>query len=138
MKYIYSPYSYFLLLKADWHQEHNLFNQEDFPERITLGGIYNSVKEDENFIYTEKNGKILKNRVVPFEDGKYSYKLGDNVVFSPICTELEIKSLTYNNNLIVGKVYKIIRIINHYYVQLLNEHNEISNPIRFCDIKLVK
>ena len=138
MKYIYSPDSYFLLYKCDWHQEHNLFRQEDFPDRIALGGIYEAVSEDEKFIYTEKNGKILKSRVIPYEEGKYSYNVGDWIIFSPTCTDLEIQSLTYNGNLVIGHKYKVVRIINYYYLELLNEKGDVSNPIRFCDVQKVE
>lgn len=137
MKYIYSPDSYFLLLKSDWHQEHNLFKQEQHPDRIALGGVYESIREDAEFIYTEKNGKILRSRMIPYEEGKYSFMVGQFVYFYPICSDLEIKSLTYNDNLIIGNKYMIKRIINSFYLQLINEHGDISNPIRFCDVKPV-
>ncbi len=98
---------------------------------------YENGSEDEKFIYTEKNGKILKSRVIPYEEGKYSYKAGDEVIFSPVCTDLEIQSLTYNGNLVIGHKYKVVRIINYYYLELLNEKGEVSNPIRFCNIQKV-
>lgn len=137
MKYIYSPDSYFLLLKSDWHQEHNLFRQEDYPDRIALGGVYESIREDGEFIYTEKNGKILRSRMIPYEEGKYSFIVGQYVLFNPICSDLEIKSLTYNDNLIIGNKYLIKRVINSFYLQLINEYGDITNPIRFCDVKPV-
>ena len=135
MKYILSPDSYFILLKSDWHQEYNLFNQEDYPDRIALGGVYEAISEDDRFIYTEKNGRLLKSRLIPYEEGKYSYEAGDIVIFAPVCSEKEIKTITYNDTLIIGHKYKIYRVINHYYLQLINEYGDISIPIRFCDVK---
>lgn len=94
MKYIFSPKSYLLLLKSDLHQEHNLFNQDHFPDKVALGGVYESIDEDEEFIYTKRNGKILKESLIPYEEGKYSFRIGDIVIFSPICDKQDVKSLT--------------------------------------------
>ena len=91
--------------------------------------------EDEKFVYFSKQRKVLRNLVVPYEPDKYTFKKNDIVKLEPICSETEKKYLfllkRFNNH---GE-YKIHRVINHYYVELINENGDISIPIRFCDIK---
>lgn len=145
MKAIVSPQSYFILEKADMHQEWNLFDQKDEPDRLALGGIYEIISEESDcyILKPEKNSKYEVFKTPKYflkidDDKQYDFKLNDIVIFSPTCTDLEIQSLTYNENLVIGHKYKVVRIINYYYLELLNEKGDVSNPIRFCDVQKVE
>lgn len=141
MKVVVSP-NYILLCKSDMHQDNNLFNQKENPDSLALGGVYEVLGEDSDclILQPEKGSKRTffltpKYYLRTYENVKYDFKVNDLVTFEPICSEEEkrfLLSLKFFKN---KKQYKIHRVINHYYVELINENGDISIPIRFCDIK---
>ena len=142
MRCVVSPDSYFILFKADMHQEYEIFDQKEKPDRLALGGIYEVLGEEKDcYILKPETGSKYEFFRTPkfylkvYDEKKYDYNVSDIVIFAPVCSEKEIKTITYNDTLIIGHKYKIYRVINHYYLQLINEYGDISIPIRFCDVK---
>lgn len=136
MKYIYSPETYIKLAKLDYLLPFYQKEQNEIPDEIALGGVYEVISENNGYCEViPGNFKIIKKDLIPISDIKENYTVGDQVLYSPICTEIDKKYLMIDKRFIIGNTYKIVRVINHFYVQLVNRKGEISNPIRFFDIQ---
>lgn len=136
MKVIYSPETYFKLAKLDFLFPFKQFSQTDNVNDLALGGIYEAT-DFENNMKKLFPGKFIVpcNDLIPYELCTNFFSKKDSVIFSPICTKNEIDYLLLSNKLRIGGVYNIKKIINSFYALLIDEIGEISNPIRFFDIK---
>lgn len=135
-KYIYSPATYFELSKLDYLHPFKQKQQSEMDDDLALGGLYEIISTVDNLcILSPGNFKVKKTDLVPYNKDKYSFRLGDYVIFNPRCSTEEIKYVILLNRFIIGRRYKINKIINYYYVLLENEKGETSNPIKFSDIE---
>lgn len=138
MKYVYSPETYIKLAKLDFLQPYYQKEQDEITDEIALGGLYEIKSENKGYCeLMPGNFKIIKKDLIPISDIKENFAVGDKVLYSPICTKMEKKYLMIDKRFIIGNTYKIARVINHFYVLLINKNGEISNPIRFFDIQIL-
>ena len=137
MKYVYTPESYYILSKMEYLNPYFQFKQSERPGEIALGGIYEiDFIEDEQHIHIKPGNFIVKrSELIPYEPEKYNFKTGDLVRLNPICDEQQYFEI--GGYFKIGESYKVNRIINSYYLTLINENGFEGNPIRFCDVKKI-
>ena len=134
MKFVYSPESYYVLTKMEYLNLYYQFDQSERDDEIALGGIYEiDFVEDEDRVHILPGNFVVKRReLVPFEPEKYNFKTGDLVKLNPRCDENQYFEI--GGYFKIGKLYSVKRIINNYYLTLVNENGFEGNPVRFCDV----
>lgn len=137
MQYIYTPESYYVLAKMEYLNPYFQFSQGERKEEIALGGLYEiDYEETEDKIHIKPGNFIVKKcELIPYEDKKYNFSIGDEVVIKPLCNERDYFEI--GGYFKIGKSYKVKRIINSFYLTLVNENGFEGNPIRFCDVQKV-
>ena len=132
---------YFNLMKGDFYQPFYWSLPSDDYSHLMIGGEYtiDNIKkkfffkgyklENTNIWVSEKELKLLS------DSKPCKFKPGMMVNFNPICSHKEIKYLQLvNENLKVGSMYMVEKVINNYYV-IIKLNSKKSIPLRWIDFK---
>jgi hypothetical protein len=135
------PATYFDLIKGEWLDRLCYQEEQANATTVVLGGKYRIVNKS-GFIdivcAVEPGGYFIQKKNLILEstiqlDKKIS--VGENVIFSPICSKKEIKYLSVLcNDFYPGKMYKVNKVINQIYIVLTDHQGKKSIPLRWLDL----
>jgi hypothetical protein len=122
VRFIYKDY--FSAFKDDYSQPVKWSNPNTNTEYLSIGAEYivKDVRRINVFweYYQFYNNKewISKAHIIPANKFEACpFRIGDSVLYKPICSKKEIKLLSIANPyLIIDNIYKVLMIINDYYV----------------------
>lgn len=148
--------NYFIAMKCDYSQKIYWGNPEDNRENLMIGGEYEviGIERDQIFFKMYKlnhcNISVTRKFIIKStKDTTCPFQMNDEVFFRPKCSKKEAKYIEMANpTLNLNQKYKIVKIINNYYVVLNmpypdewkqympeDQIEDISIPFRWIDLE---
>lgn len=131
-KYVYVP-DYFSIRKMHPAEVY----VKDLPiDYKVIGWIYDGYKDKNGDLYLLPDKiKVYDKFYIPYQENKYNYKIGDYVYLLPTEEWLENYSFFIDmGRFKIGEKYKIIDIINNYFMYIENDKGEMSGYVKFHDV----